>query len=373
MVFFVESDFGYSPVVRMKQPATGVRRKVIKQFAPPPDDTPELHEARPVVKLFYLGSLDAGQKMEKLVKARRGLGLAESSLGEKFSAMHVQETHPGLSHAFRKLGRVIQTAGDYHAVQGTAEATVFGDPLNYHSQDAFIVKETLTNRHILLRELVQAESTRRSKEGSVARLKSSTSVRREKVDEAIAQLDEALSQENYLKGKTQRVTANLLQEKRRWFDRTAKDLNLSIREYVLREIEAERRTLATLETVRPDVRAIDASGGLSRLGRENHPAAVRRISMASSQGSKGDAWSGVQRSRDALSRSISGGFGGATVAGGMIPEAGAEAGEHTNGEGGGGRPRSGTGVSSLGGLKEDEDEDRVDAKNAASRLAQSTF
>lgn len=72
MVFFVESDFGYSPVVRMKQPATGVRRKMLKQFAPPPDDTPELHEARPVVKLFYLGTLDAGQKMEKVVKARRG-------------------------------------------------------------------------------------------------------------------------------------------------------------------------------------------------------------------------------------------------------------------------------------------------------------
>lgn len=72
MVFFVESDFGYSPVVRMKQPATGVRRKVIKQFAPPPDDTPELRDARPVVKLFYLGALDTGQKMERVVKARRG-------------------------------------------------------------------------------------------------------------------------------------------------------------------------------------------------------------------------------------------------------------------------------------------------------------
>jgi PX domain len=71
MVFFVESDFGYSPVVKMKQPATGVRRKMLKQFAPPPDDTPELHEARPVVKLFYLGALDAEQKMEKVVKARR--------------------------------------------------------------------------------------------------------------------------------------------------------------------------------------------------------------------------------------------------------------------------------------------------------------
>ena len=69
MVFFVESDFGYSPVVRMKQPATGVRRKVLKQFAPPPDDTPELDDARPIVKLFYLGSLAAGLKMARMVKA----------------------------------------------------------------------------------------------------------------------------------------------------------------------------------------------------------------------------------------------------------------------------------------------------------------
>lgn len=77
MVFFVESDFGYSPVVRMKQPATGVRRKVLKQFAPPPDDTPELQESRPVVKLFYLGAMDAGQKMDRVVKARRGTVLSD--------------------------------------------------------------------------------------------------------------------------------------------------------------------------------------------------------------------------------------------------------------------------------------------------------
>lgn len=73
MVFFVESDFGYSPVVRMKQPATGVRRKVLKQFAPPPDDTPELHYARPVVKAFYLSTLDSAQRSDKVVKARRGI------------------------------------------------------------------------------------------------------------------------------------------------------------------------------------------------------------------------------------------------------------------------------------------------------------
>lgn len=72
ITLFVESDFGYSPVVKMKQPATGVRRKVIKQFAPPPDDTPELQNARPVVKMFYLGAMDTSQKVDRVVRARRG-------------------------------------------------------------------------------------------------------------------------------------------------------------------------------------------------------------------------------------------------------------------------------------------------------------
>jgi hypothetical protein len=72
MQLFVESDFGYSPVVRRKQPATGMRRKVIKQFAPPPDDTVELAEGRPVVKRFYLATMDAGQKIDRVVKCRRG-------------------------------------------------------------------------------------------------------------------------------------------------------------------------------------------------------------------------------------------------------------------------------------------------------------
>lgn len=273
--------------------------------------------------------------------------------------MHVQETHPGLANAYKKLGKVIQTVGDYHAAQGTAEATTLGDPLNYHSADSFIVKETLTNRHILLRDLIQAQQSLHSKRAAADRLKSGSSVRSDKVDEAISALEEARTHEEFLANKTKRVTNNLLQEKRRWFNRTSNDLLMSIREYTLRQIEAERRMLSTLESVRPDVRAIDASGGLSRLGRESHPAA-RRASLAASQGPKGDAWSGVPRSGDSLSRSVSGSF----VA--PIPENDDAA--HGNGMG---RRRARSGASSLMGL--DEDDDRIDARNAATRLAQSTF
>lgn len=289
--------------------------------------------------------------------------MAESDFGVKLGAMHVQEPHQGLANAYRKLGKTIQTTGDFHAAQGTAEATTLGDPLQYHSQDAFIVKETLTNRHILLRELIQAQQLTRSKLNAADRLKSSSSVRREKVDEAISALDEARSNELYLHGKTQRVTSNLLLERRRWFERTTSDLKQSLREYVHREIEAERRTLATLENIRPDIRTIDASGGLSRLGREAHPV-VRRSSLAASQGPKGDAWSGVPRRPDSLNRSASASFLS------QVPEdANGDEADTT------GRTRALSSASSsgLGGVKEEEDEDRVDARNAASRLAASTF
>ncbi|RMJ08103.1 hypothetical protein CDV36_012295 [Fusarium kuroshium] len=361
MVLFVESDFGYSPMVKRKQPATGVRRKILKQFAPPPDDTPELADARPTVKLFYLGSMDAGHKVDKLVKARRGLGLAEADYGAKLTSMNAQELHPGLANAYRKLGKVVQTVGDYHAAQATAEATTIGDPFQYHSQDAFIVKESLTNRQILIREFLQAQEATRGKLNAADRLKASSSVRREKVDEAITALDDARQHETYLYNKTNRVTQNLVQERRKWFSRTSSDLRLSIREYVLREIEAERRTLALLETVRPDIRSIDASGGLSRLGREAHPT-VRRSSLAASQGPKGDAWSGVPRRSGAADRSVSGSL----IS--KVSEEGdnEDAPETTQGRAAGGR-------TGLKGVNEEDDEDRVDARNAASRLAASTF
>ena len=277
--------------------------------------------------------------------------------------MNVQEPHPGLANAYRKLGKVVQTVGDYHAAQATAEAATIGDPFQYHSQDSFIVKESLTNHQILIREFLQAQEATRSKLNAADRLKASSSVRREKVDEAIAALDEARQNEQTLYNKTNRVTQNLVQERRKWFSRTAADLRLSIREYVCREIEAERRTLALLETVRPDIRSIDASGGLSRLGREAHPT-VRRASMAASQGPKGDAWSGVPRRSDATSRSVSSSFMG------KVAEEGDGDDEREAGQGKAGG--AGGAHAGLTGVNEDDD-DRIDARNAASRLATSTF
>lgn len=283
------------------------------------------------------------------------LGLSESTLGLTMSQMSPQEGHPGLSQAYRKMGATIRAVGDFHLAQGTFEASSLSDPLAYHSADAFIVKESLTNRQILMRDLETAQSNTRKRLREADRIRASSSVKRDKVDEAIAALEEAKRHEEELSRKVEKVTGNLQGETRQWFDRTSRDLRSSIREYVIRQIEAERRTLATLETVRPDVRAIDASGGLSRLGREAHPK-VRRSSLASSQGPKGDSWSGVQRTAEGVRRSETGGL--------PVTEEGPE--EEV-------MQRKRGNSQSHHQLVEDDDEDRVDARNAASRLAQTTF
>lgn len=120
MVLFVESDFGYSPMVKRKQPATGVRRKVIKQFAPPPDDTPELAEARPIIKSFYLGTMDAGHKVDKLVKARRGQSATDELIGYKLTLHRAWIGGVGLwsetriyacTRASSRLGQCLQEIG----------------------------------------------------------------------------------------------------------------------------------------------------------------------------------------------------------------------------------------------------------------------
>lgn len=209
-----------------------------------------------------------------------------------------------------------------------------------------------------MRDLNSAQSSTRSKLSAADRLRTSSSVKRDKVDEAIAALEEAKRTEEALDKKCAAVTRNLLIERRKWFDRTALAVRSATREYVIRQIEAERRTLATLETVRPDIRAIDASGGLSRLGRESHPK-VRRSSLASSQGPKGDAWSGVQRKTDGVRRVEGGTMAGLPVTEEVDPEEGFKPPPVKSG--------------GLKGLVEDDDEDRVDARNAASRLAQTTF
>ena len=277
-----------------------------------------------MIKSFYLTAQDANSKLEKVSKVRVGISViymitkcvcialsrAEQDFASRLSSIGQIEHHAGLSRAYRQLSKAYLQKADITSAQSTAELATFADQLALLSQTAFIAKETLTTRHFLIREFLNAQAASRSKYAALQRMKSGTKIDETKVDEALSSYEDAKAKETELQHKVARVTGNLLYERRIWAARIARDGKRAIKEYVERMIEIERRTLGALEVIRPDIRNIDASGGLSWLGRESHKSAAqsrpdatqnegrrRGASLGVSQGPRGDAWSGVERRR----------------------------------------------------------------------------
>lgn len=325
-------------------------RKALKQLQPPHDEVVELAEFRPVMKQLYISGQDTIAKVEKVSKARRSLGLALNDFGNRFNQFAgIEVENANMVTMWRRLGKVVTGLGDLEAVKATTEAVTLGDGLNWITKDAYVAKEALTNRHLLMRDLTKAQSTTRSKHQTAVKLRGSTNINPAKVDEAISSLDEATHIEEQLTNKVRRVTENMLIEKNILVDRVETDIKSYIAEYVVRLIDAERRALSAWESVRSDVRAADVNGGLSRLGREAHPPR-RRPSHAQSQGAKGDAWSGDRKARAKD-------FGDPSTF--YTPEE---------------TPKPGAGSSEEDESKTEEDEaTQVDARSAASLLAGSTF
>ncbi|CCJ28137.1 unnamed protein product, partial [Pneumocystis jirovecii] len=257
LVYFIESHFGYSPVVQKDKPASGLKRKAIKMQGPPPDDTPELSSLRPIVKKFHQQTSESSAKLEKVIKALRNISVSEDELGLKFAAIADMEHHSGMANAFRKLGKTIQTISHSYLTQANTKAVLLIDTFSYISLDAYAVKETLTNRQILIKELLSAQASSRSKLSIITRLKSSASIKSEKVDEVLASLEETRSYEQNLNIKLTRVTTNLLQEGRQWIKRSSDSIKSALKEYTKHQIEYERRLLTILESARPDIRNID--------------------------------------------------------------------------------------------------------------------
>jgi hypothetical protein len=208
------------------------------------------------------------------------------------------------------MSKAFLQKSDIESAQSTAELATLGDQLELLSQTAYIAKETLTTRHFLIREFIAAQNSSKTKHAALQRLKSGSKIDEVKADEALGSYEEAKARETELQHKVMRVTGNLLHERKVWTIRVSRQGKTAICDYVERMIEIERRTLAALEIIRPDIRNIDGSGGLSWLGREGHkptaqskpdngPVEGRRRggSFGVSQGPRGDAWSGLERRR----------------------------------------------------------------------------
>ena len=111
-------------------------------------------------------------------------------MGNKLISIATTEAHPPLANAMRKIGRTWHSVADLDQAQAISECVVIGDSLGYQGMSARSAKETLLQRTGVLEEYQAAVKITISKRRHIERLKASSNIRHERVDEAIEDMEE---------------------------------------------------------------------------------------------------------------------------------------------------------------------------------------
>lgn len=114
-------------------------------------------------------------------------------MGNKLISVVSTEAHPPLANALRKLGRSWHSVSDLDQAAAISECVIIGDTLGYQGMNAKSAKETLLQRTSVLEEYQAAVKSSISKRRYIERLKTSSNIRPEKVDEALEDLEEVCS------------------------------------------------------------------------------------------------------------------------------------------------------------------------------------
>jgi hypothetical protein len=116
--------------------------------------------------------------------------MAHAEMGNKLVSVASTEGHVPLANAFRKIGRAWHSLADLDQAQAISECVIVGDSFGYQGMNARSAKETLLQRTGVLEEYQAAVKATISKRRHIERLKASTNIRSDRVDEALEDMEE---------------------------------------------------------------------------------------------------------------------------------------------------------------------------------------
>lgn len=292
MVIFIESDFCYSVINSKSRSAvaSGFMRKTLKQLALPFDPFDDLALFRPMVKSAYLLCQKLHKALEQSQKCDRQLSGLISELGTKLRGLaQFEQVHPGMKNMWEKLAKVALIQAELLLVQLITDMASLGDGVHALSLDLFEVKEALTNRHLIMREYLQAQAQTRAKQIQATKMKNRSSLDPIKATEVLNSLELSTIAEVNLQRQVKRISGEMSFERREEIDFIEKKFSRMLKNFTLSRVDHNRKLLKHLESIRLDVRIIDANGGLSRLNRDNLTQMKHNLSQ--SQAEAGDSWS----------------------------------------------------------------------------------
>lgn len=118
------------------------------------------------------------------------LSNAHAEMGNKLVNVASSEAHVPLGNALQKVGRAWHTLADLDQAQSISECVVVGDTFGYQGMNARSAKEALLQRAGVLEEYQAAVKATISKRRNIERLKASSNIRPERVDEALEEMEE---------------------------------------------------------------------------------------------------------------------------------------------------------------------------------------
>ncbi|KAF9513272.1 hypothetical protein BS47DRAFT_1296574 [Hydnum rufescens UP504] len=254
---FVESDFGYQPTVRPRR-KTGSAFNILRRGVP--DEDEELLSARFELTRLETQFFDAAKAIDKLSRARKALAIAHTEMGNKLISVATTESHPPLANALRKFGRAYHTIGDSDHAHALSESVILGDSFGYQGLNSKSAKariETLQQRSQVLEEFQAAVKHSITKRRQIERLKASSNIRPEKVDEALEELEEATQVESILARRVSGISQNLHKALITHSRHAHDDVTASLIEHARASLIYERAKKKELEALRGDFRAIN--------------------------------------------------------------------------------------------------------------------
>ncbi|CAE6411601.1 unnamed protein product [Rhizoctonia solani] len=247
---FIESDFGYQPTPRPRR-RTGSGFSLMKRSVP--DEDEDLMSARLELTRLEVQFFDAAKAIDRLSKARKALSVAHAEMGNKLINVATTEAHPPLAQAVRKLGRAWHSIGDVDQAQSLSECVIVGDTLGYQGLNAKSAKETLAQRTQVLEDYQSAVKATIAKRRQIERLKQSSNIRPEKVDEALEDLEEANKVEQLFQRRVEGISENLHNALRVHARHAHEDIASMLIEHARASVHYEKTRLKELEALKGDI------------------------------------------------------------------------------------------------------------------------
>ncbi|GAA6055432.1 hypothetical protein JCM3770_006991 [Rhodotorula araucariae] len=250
---FIESDFGYTPRTRKKSSAPSIFSRASR--LPGELDDP-LTAAKVSMARLESAFSDTSKTLDSVSKKRREAAKSVSELGDQLATFAMAETYVPLAGGFKRLARTMKVDADLLVAQSTNEQVALGDVFFYHSANAKSAKDTLSGRDAVVDEHRRAVKASIAKRREIEKLRSSSSLKADRVTEALEELDEAQRYEETLGRRLQGISTNLQPSLTRHSLDTHNDLLSALLEHARHALLYEKQRLKEYEVLRPEMRAI---------------------------------------------------------------------------------------------------------------------